>query len=542
MRRVISIVCCGFAITASVIIGFGATTADDAREHKPAVHGDLFTNSNVPRIQIEIPRAGLTALRNTGWGNGEVRPTVRATVKEGRTVFTNVAIHLKGAAGSFRPVDQNPCLTLNFDKFAPGQNFHGLHKLSLNNSIQDRSLLSEKICRELFEAAGVPVPRAAHAQVELNGRDLGVYVLTEGFSQQFLKRYFKNTKGNLYDGGFVKEITAPLAVNSGDDPKNHSGLKALIEAASEPDPAQRLARLEQVLDMDRFLSFIAMDVMQCDWDGYAMSRNNWRLFHDLGSNRMVFFPHGLDQMFGVERTTPDCPVLPRMQGLVAQAVVGTPEGRRRYLARMSQLYTNVFQVEAILSRVDELAAVIRPVIAASNPQQAREHDQQVRWLKQRIAQRGESLKRQLLIVPIRPKFDTNGAVRLADWKPRVQAGVPNFGPENRNGQLYIAARNGNSIGSWRTRLMLDPGRYRFEGRIRTKDVKPGSADAGSGAGLRISGGAALQEVSSSTEWRNFAYPFKVSEDGAEVEFVCELRAASGEAWFDAASLQVVRLK
>src|SRR6185369_7291411 len=101
------------------------------------------------------------AMRNSGWGRGQRRTSVKAKVKEGGRVYTNVAIHLKGAAGSFRPIDDNPGLTLNFDKFVHGQSFHGLDKFSLNNSVQDPSFLSEKICRELFEVAGVPVPRAA---------------------------------------------------------------------------------------------------------------------------------------------------------------------------------------------------------------------------------------------------------------------------------------------------------------------------------------------------------------------------------------------
>ena len=159
-----------------------------------------------------------------------------------------------------------------------------------------------------------------------------------------------------------------------------------------------------------------MDVMQCDWDGYAMAHNNWRIFHDRAANRMVFFPHGLDQMFGVEKTTPDCPILPHMEGLVARAVVQTPEGRRRYLERMAQLYTNVFHVEAILERVDELAAVLRPALAEYSSQAARRHDDQVQWFKRRIRERDESLSRQLAALVTQPKFDSTGVLKLVGWR------------------------------------------------------------------------------------------------------------------------------
>ena len=510
---------------------------------------ELFDNSMVPRIQIAISRAEMEILRGGSgrWGfrQPRERPSVKATVREGGTTYTNVAIHLKGAAGSFRAVDDDPCLTLNFEKNAPGQTFHGLRKLSLNNSVQDPSYLTEKICRELFEASGVPVGRAGHATVTLNGQKLGLRVLVEGLGKPFLKRYFKNTSGNLYDGGFLQDITGRPQVISGDNPQDHSGLRALIAATREANPALRLAKLEQALDMDRFLSFIAMDVMQCDWDGYAMKMNNWRIFHDLEARRIVFIPHGLDQMFGVQRTSPDCPILPYMEGMVAQAVVATPDGRRRYLERMAQLHTNVFHLAAILKRVDETTALIRSEVARDSAAAARQLDEEARWLKERITQRDESLGRQLQAVFAPMNVSGNGVVRLRGWKSRAQTGSPSFSQVPVDGNstlLYIAAGRGDTVGSWRTRATFEPGIYRFEGRVRTQGVTPGSGEAGAGAGLRTSGGNVRDELSGSQEWQPVVYPFQVTEAGSEVELICELRAARGEAWFDSASLRVVRLR
>ena len=315
---------------------------------------DIFTTNTFLRLKIEVSKNDLNQLRQHNWGWGESqkqRPIVRATIYEGDKVYTNVALHLKGAAGSFRPVDDRPALTLNFDKFAKNQTFHGLDKISLNNSVQDPSFLNEKLCREMFNAAGVPAPRAGHAKLEFNGRDLGLYVLTEGWGKQFLRRYFKNTKGNLYDGGFVKEITDELDVNSGDNPKDHSDLQRLAAAANETNPGKRMERLEKVLDMDRFITMIALEVMMMHWDGYAMNKNNYRIFHDAERDKMVFMPHGLDQMFGVMRMTdPNSSIMPHMEGLVARAVIQTPEGRRRYMQAMAQLMTNVFNVEVLTNR------------------------------------------------------------------------------------------------------------------------------------------------------------------------------------------------
>ena len=55
-------------------------------------------------------------------------------------------------------------------------------------------------------------------------------------------------------------------------PRTESDLKSLAEAASEPILPSGLAGLEKVLDLDRFITCVAMDVMTCDWDGYASTR------------------------------------------------------------------------------------------------------------------------------------------------------------------------------------------------------------------------------------------------------------------------------
>jgi hypothetical protein len=75
---------------------------------KEAPRDDIFAGTNVLRIRVLISNSGMAALRNTGWGNGQDRPRVKAIVREGGTIYTNVEVHLKGAAGSFRSVDDNP--------------------------------------------------------------------------------------------------------------------------------------------------------------------------------------------------------------------------------------------------------------------------------------------------------------------------------------------------------------------------------------------------------------------------------------------------
>src|SRR6266545_3882338 len=177
------------------------------------------------------------------------------------------------------------------------------------------------------------------------GSDLGLYVLKEGFDKAFLKHHFKNPNGNLYDGGFLHDIDSGLEKTSGTgDVKNQADLKALAAAAKDPDAASRFSRLEKLLDLDRFIDFLALEIMTWHWDGYYMKRNNYRVYHDPDTGKLHFFPHGMDQMFW----SPDGPIFPRERdGLVSRALLETPEGKLRYRQHMAGLLTNVFTAEKL---------------------------------------------------------------------------------------------------------------------------------------------------------------------------------------------------
>jgi spore coat protein H len=526
---------------------------------------------DLPRFEIEIAPPDVEVLRGYYWGwhgRPQERPEVRATVRESGVLYTNVALHLKGSAGSFRSFDDKPALTLNFRKHAPGQRFHSYSKLSLNNSVQDPTYLCEALCRELFNQAGVPAPHAEWATVLINGRDLGLYVMIEGYNKEFLRHYFKNVKGNLYDGGFCRDINPNMSVNSGEHPEDHSDVRRLISASLEPLPEVRWTQLNQVLDMNRFVTLVAMEVLLCHWDGYAMNVNNYRLYHDLDSDRMVFMPHGMDQMFGwpPHRFEPDGPsarIQPAMRGMVANAVMTTPEGSRRYLNRLDDLRTNLFQADRLLQRVHEMDARIRPTLAAYDPHLARRHDGAVANLCDRIQRRIQNVAEQLRGPREPVAFDASGVAELTNWAEWLASPGATVQMENvmlrgrrrtaasmltstlgvkmdkitENGKtlLQVVLTNGGGAGSWRTRVLLNSGQYRFEGRAR---LAPGSDNCR--VSLRISGERSLPQLPSGTEWISLSYPFSVNQFVAEVWLVCEFSGPSGAVWFDPDSLRLIR--
>ena len=75
-----------------------------------------------------------------------------------------------------------------------------------NNSVQDTTCFAEFLSTQLFRDAGLPAARVTQARVQLNGRDLGLYVVVEAMNRGFLKRHFKTPHGNLYEGDDVEFV------------------------------------------------------------------------------------------------------------------------------------------------------------------------------------------------------------------------------------------------------------------------------------------------------------------------------------------------
>jgi len=478
-----------------------ACCASDSFAQVPGT--DLFTTGSVRRIEITIPTEGIAELRANS------RQNVSATVREGTNTFSKVGVHLKGSVGSFRGIDGKPAFTLSFDKAAAGQRFHGLRKIHLNNSVEDGSYMNELIGSDTFRAAGVPTPRVAHAVVELNGRRLGLYVLKEGFTEDFLSLHFRHTSGNLYDiARDGHDVNEPMDKALGANPNDRGDLEALAAAAEDQDFAKRWTRLQATLDMDRFLSFMALEVMLGHRDGYCLARNNFLVYHDVDSNRLIFFPHGMDVLFG----NPRAAIQPMMNGVVAKAIMETPEGRRAYRNRCATLFTNIFDVKKMMARIDATALALHPVLSRD---EAASLDREVADLKQRITARSAELKKQLSEPPLELLRFTDGLAKLSSWQavdaPDGGSMAQARGPDGKR-SLVIRAGPVTSA-TWRSKVLLPPGQYRFEGSVKTASVSPLRFGKNQGATLRVSGLPTVRPAGllGDQPWKDFQVPFETHE-------------------------------
>ena len=517
-----------FAVTASLFAAMpgnpGKAGGDKGAKHR-AAQAELFRGL-IPAIEFEIAEDEIKALQD------DPRRYVEGRMIVGDKTLKGVAVKLKGASGSFQPIDQKPAWTVNLDKFKGAERFHGLTKFHLNNAREDPSFLHQLLCGEMARAAGVPAIRCTHALVKLNGRDLGLYVFTEGYTKDFLAQHFKDPSGDLYESGFIKDINEDLGKDEGDK-KDFRAIEQLIAACGENDDAVRWTKLGAILDVDRFASFLAIEALLGVGDGYDFGKNNYRIYHDPTTKLLSFIPHGMDEPLGEV----DFPIQREPGSIVGRAFVGCPQGRALYRERVATIYDRVFANRDWPARAAEVAAKVRAAVAERDADFAKELAPRMEQVKKAVGERVQRIAAQLADMPEPLAFDKTGAARLTKgWGTKNEDGAK-LERITADGQpcLRIAAE-GDTQASWRAGAALTAGRYRFEAKMKTLGVE------GDGAGLRISGkDPTVEWARGDSDWRSVHYEFEVPDDGSEVVLVAELRGRKGEARFALNSLRLVRL-
>ena len=322
----------------------------DTLRHQTRTFGDLM--AEIEEYGLSQPFANIYT-----WFPGKV------TV-DGET-HTEVGVRKKGFVGS--QSDTKPALKLRFDKYVDGQTLGGvMERMTLNNSIQDASMVNTCLALQIFDAAGLPSPRCNFATVSVNGKDLGLYVHVEEIKPPFLARHFASAGGNLYEGtvsDFTPEFRGTIEKKTNEDADDWSDIDAVVSALQDPSETG-LEALAAIVDLDRFLSFWATEVLVGHWDGYTGDRNNYQFYRE-PDGPFVFMPWGVDDTFHLKDDPNPFDDIsnppPSVLALTAipNRLYNNPDWRTKYVSRLKELLDTVWNEEDLLASVDEMAAIVQ---------------------------------------------------------------------------------------------------------------------------------------------------------------------------------------
>lgn len=266
----------------------------------------MFDPSVVVDVNIELPQSSIDQLPTQ---MEQERLYVPATftmthTREDQLLRSygpwEVTLKVKGMYGSFRnlPAGEKAGLKIKFPK---GSRPDGLKKLTLNNMVQDGSMVREVLAYHVFREMGIAAPRTGYARVTINGVYYGIYLNLETMDDVALPRWYPETS-HLYEGSYGNwwgDMADPFSghyeVDEGDE-EDRSDLAKLIEV-SRSERKGWLARMNKVADLEQMAMMWACEWFTGHWDGYSQHLPNNYYLHADAKGRFTMLPWGTDQTF-----------------------------------------------------------------------------------------------------------------------------------------------------------------------------------------------------------------------------------------------------
>ncbi len=309
---------------------------------------ELYSLKSVPTFDIKLTEDVVNDLRKTPkkWALGDFEYAGEK--------FASVSVRLKGHR-SLRSSDDKQAIKLRFNKGKDnrGRRFLGVHRLTLNNLVEDPTMIREYLAYRLARKVGLPVPKAGFANITINGEPRGLYLVVETPDKEFLKRQFGSGKGELYEGEYGCDLfVADVDGFEQDEGKEDRGPLLRFAKAAEAS-GDEVWRPGGPVTIEHLSLFLAFSTYVGDFDGYHHS-HNYRIYREPTSDTWQFMSWGLDRAFF--KTLPPY----SSKGLLAKRCFSQSDCRKAYLLNLRRVHEAALALDLITG-----AKVISVIIADS---------------------------------------------------------------------------------------------------------------------------------------------------------------------------------
>ena len=272
----------------------------------------IFDDSVLPEVRILIDQNSLNAIYTNVLSDQEY-PATFIFIKGGVVdTVENIGFRLRGNTSRF---SQKKSFKISFDTFVDGREYYGLDKMNLNGEHNDPSIIRSKLSWTLFEMAGIRASRANHVTVYINDEYYGLYINVEHIDNEFVEGRFGSDAGNLYKCYYGADLHY-LGPDQKDYKLIDGGVRYELKTNQEADDYSDLVfltyvlsnnytdlkfeqEIEDYLDVDGVLRWMAVDILTGMWDNYWFNKNNFYLYKNPVTKRFHIIPYDYDNTFGI---------------------------------------------------------------------------------------------------------------------------------------------------------------------------------------------------------------------------------------------------
>jgi spore coat protein H len=278
--------------------------------------GNVFPQDEVTKIKIYIHPDSLALLLSPDvLGNGHEFP---ATFVFESNVLSDSLINVGfRSRGNTSLQAGKKSFKIDFDMPGGVGKWQGLRELNLNGNHNDPSLLRAKMYWDICRHFGLPGSRVSYTELFVNEEYKGLYINVESVDDLFTELYFNEKTGNLWkclypatleflgtNGADYQVMTSwgtPIYdLENNTQLNDYQDLADFVNVLNNTSNQSIVCELRKVMNVDRLLQYMAIDVMTGNWDGAHFNKNNFYLFQNDLTHRLEFIPYDTDNTFGID--------------------------------------------------------------------------------------------------------------------------------------------------------------------------------------------------------------------------------------------------
>jgi spore coat protein CotH len=348
---------------------------------------DVVTYADKPLYDPSVLRTLFLTFENGDW-ESEMEAfkgtdvEIRADLNVDGALYPGVGVRFRGASSLMMvPSGYKRSLNISLDMVDDKQRLYGYKTLNLLNCFGDSTMMSTVLYSEIASKY-IPVPKANFVRVVVNGEYRGVYVNLQQFDKIFTSAQFGSSKGTRWkvpgspdgDGGLkytgedLEDYEARYSMKSNDGRKAWNRLVRLCRVLNETPKEELEEKLSPILDIDKTLWFLAIDVVLVNSDGYWKRASDYSMFCDK-KGQFHILPHdinealriGLHHHGGSSRTGVELDPLvgdgsERMP--LRSRLLAVPALRAKYMAYVRQIAQESLDWKKIGPKISQYRALI----------------------------------------------------------------------------------------------------------------------------------------------------------------------------------------
>lgn len=316
---------------------------------------DAKTHPGAPLYASNVVRVFFLEFENDDWEKElsafhgtDVEVPAKLTV-DGKT-YPDVGVHFRGSS-SYMMVGEGRkrSLNLSMDFVRDEQRLLGYRTINLLNSHRDPSFLRTVLYYHVARHY-LPAPQANHVKLVINGESWGVYINAQQFNKDFIREWFPDAKGVRwkvpgsprgnaglsYLGDDVAAYKAKYQIKTRDDSKSWEALIRLCRVLNETPLDTLEAELSPLLDLDQSLSFLAVENVFINSDGYWTRASDYELYLD-SKGRFHIIPYDSNETFNAPEGGGRMGGGESIQGVELDPLAGGRDSNKPLLSRLLQV-------------------------------------------------------------------------------------------------------------------------------------------------------------------------------------------------------------